>query len=76
MDNKNFKIAIYIRLSRDDGDDLESESVANQRSLLVEYLKNKELVAVDIYVDDGYTGTNFERPDFKRMITDIKKGMP
>lgn len=65
IDNTIFNIAIYIRLSREDGDDLESESVTNQRSLLIGYLKAQNLVAVDIYVDDGYTGTNFERPEFK-----------
>ena len=74
IDNTIFKIAIYIRLSREDGDDLESESVTNQRSLLIGYLKAQNLVAVDIYIDDGYTGTNFERPDFMRMLNDIEKG--
>ena len=72
IDNTNFKIAIYIRLSREDGDDMESESVTNQRSLLTGYLKAQGLVSVDIYVDDGYTGTNFERPEFKRMLNDIE----
>ena len=72
IDNAIFKIAIYIRLSREDGDDLESESVTNQRSLLIGYLKAQGLVAVDVYIDDGYTGTNFERPEFKRMLDDIK----
>ena len=74
IDNTIFKIAIYIRLSREDGDDMESESVTNQRSLLIGYLKAQGLVAVDIYVDDGYTGTNFERPEFKRMLNDIENG--
>ena len=74
IDNTIFNIAIYIRLSREDGDDLESESVTNQRSLLIGYLKAQNLVAVDIYVDDGYTGTNFERPEFKRMLSDIENG--
>lgn len=74
VDNTMFKIAIYIRLSREDGDDLESESVTNQRSLLIGYLKAQNLDSVDIYIDDGYTGTNFERPEFKRMINDIENG--
>ena len=74
IDNTVFNIAIYIRLSREDGDDVESESVTNQRSLLIGYLKAQGLVAVDIYVDDGYTGTNFDRPEFKRMINDIENG--
>ena len=71
IDSTLFNIAIYIRLSREDGDDIESESVTNQRSLLIGYLKAQGLVATDIYIDDGYTGTNFERPDFKRMLNDI-----
>ena len=74
IDNTIFQIAIYIRLSREDGDDLESESVTNQRSLLIGYLKAQNLVAVDIYVDDGYTGTNFDRPEFQRMLKDIEDG--
>ena len=74
IDNKTLKIAIYIRLSREDGDDMESESVTNQRSLLIGYLKAQNLVALDIYVDDGYTGTNFERPEFRRMLHDIENG--
>lgn len=72
LDNTIFKIAIYIRLSREDGDDMESESVTNQRSLLIGFLKAQGLAAVDIYVDDGYTGTNFDRPEFKRMLNDIE----
>ena len=74
IDNKTFNIAIYIRLSREDGDDLESESVTNQRCLLNGYLKAQGLVAVNCYIDDGYTGTNFNRPEFKRMIEDIENG--
>ena len=74
IDNTIFNIAIYIRLSREDGDDMESESVTNQRSLLSGYLKAQGLVAVDVYIDDGYTGTNFERPEFKRMLQDIVNG--
>lgn len=73
-DNINYKIAIYIRLSRDDGDDLESESVTNQRSLLIGYLKANGLVATEEYVDDGYSGGNFNRPGFKRLIRDIEDG--
>ena len=74
IDNTAFKIAIYIRLSREDGDDMESESVTNQRSLLVGYLKAQGLVEVDIYIDDGFTGTNFDRPAFQRLLKDIESG--
>ena len=70
-----FIVAIYIRLSKEDGDKLESESVENQRKLIHHYLKGKEeFVVYDVYVDDGYTGTNFRRPNFERMIEDIEAG--
>lgn len=70
-----FNVAVYIRLSREDGDKEESDSVGNQRKLLTEYIgKKEEFVLHDVYVDDGYTGTNFNRPDFQRMITDIEDG--
>ena len=56
-------------MSRSDGDQQESNSIKNQRALLNDYMgKHPELHKFDEYVDDGYSGTNFERPDFKRMI--------
>lgn len=70
-----FSVAVYIRLSREDGDKEESDSVGNQRKLLTEYVNKKdEFILYDIYIDDGYTGTNFNRPDFQRMIADIEAG--
>lgn len=69
-------IALYIRLSRDDGND-ESLSVSNQRKILLEYVKQSflgEQVLVDTYIDDGQSGTDYERPDFQRMIQDVEKG--
>lgn len=70
-----FNTALYIRLSREDGDKEESDSVSNQRKLLLEYIEGKnEFILKDIYVDDGFTGTSFERPEFKRMIQDIDNG--
>lgn len=71
-DNVDYKIGLYIRLSREDGDDLESESITNQRSLLTGFLKANGLVAVDEYVDDGYSGGNFNRPSFKRLLKDLQ----
>lgn len=72
-DKKVLKAALYIRLSREDGDRLESLSVANQRLLLTEYVdSHDDLEIYNFYIDDGYTGTNFERPNFKRMIQDIE----
>ena len=70
---KIWNTALYIRLSRDDGDKLESESITSQREMLCHFLsQNPDLKYVDEYVDDGFTGTNFERPNFQRMIEDIK----
>ena len=67
--------ALYIRLSREDGDKAESLSVANQRMQLMEFMERQsDLRLHDVYVDDGHTGTNFERPAFKRMIEDIEAG--
>lgn len=69
-----YQVGIYIRLSREDGDDGESESVENQRDLITNFIDGHEdLELVEEYVDDGYTGTNFDRPDFKRMIEDVNK---
>ncbi len=73
-----YKVAIYIRLSKEDVDKGydESESIKNQKSLLTEYVENLgwEYELVDIYIDQGFTGTNFNRPDFQRMIRDIENG--
>ena len=72
---KIYKVEIDIRLSREDGDDGESESVENQRDILHKFINEREnFELVDEYVDDGFTGTNFDRPDFKRLIKDIELG--
>ncbi len=71
--NSSFKVGIYIRLSRDDGN-IESDSIISQKSLLNQYVKENNYNVIDEYVDDGFTGTNFERPAFKRMIKDIELG--
>lgn len=70
--NKTFSAGIYIRLSREDGDKLESESVSNQRDILQRYVKENGHILVQEYVDDGYSGTTFERPNFNKMIEDIE----
>lgn len=70
-----FDVAVYIRLSREDGDKEESDSVGNQRKLIKEYIAKKEdFMIYDTYIDDGYSGTNFDRPSFQRMIVDIEDG--
>ena len=70
--NIEYSVAIYIRLSKEDGDKEESESVTNQRKILRAFAEENHYRIYDEYVDDGYTGTNFNRPDFKRMINDIE----
>lgn len=78
MNNKSgidFNTGIYIRLSQEDKDkkyESDSESVINQRELLTNYVKNNNFNLVGEYVDDGYSGTDFERPGFQKLIEDIK----
>ncbi len=74
FNQKSILAADYLRLSREDGDKLESDSIRNQRSLINDFVKqHPEITLVDEYVDDGYSGTNFERPAFKRLLEDVKK---
>ncbi|MEY8429577.1 recombinase family protein [Lachnospiraceae bacterium 48-42] len=85
MESKQFKkiyhAAIYVRLSKEDGDvagasKAESNSISNQKELIRNFLKDKEdIVVVSERVDDGYSGSSFERPSFKLMMEDIKKGV-
>ena len=67
--------ALYCRLSRDDEYMGESMSIQSQRTMLAQYAKNNGFNEYSYYVDDGFTGTNFDRPDFQRMITDIENGL-
>lgn len=67
--------AAYIRLSREDGDKAESDSIANQKKLIADYLKDQsDCILYDTYVDDGFSGTTFSRPGFQKMISDIESG--
>ena len=67
-----YNVGLYIRLSKEDGEKHESESITNQKSLLLQYAKENNLKVYDIYIDDGFSGTNFDRPAFKRLISDIE----
>lgn len=67
-----YNAAIYLRLSKDDGDKEESESITNQRKILRTYVKENGYLLYDEYVDDGYSGTNFNRPGFQRLLKDIE----
>lgn len=67
-----YKAALYMRLSRDDDGAAESASITTQRKMLRSYAAENGYLVYDEYVDDGWSGTNFDRPDFKRMIADIE----
>ena len=76
---KIWSVALYIRLSQEDSDNgenrEESNSVTSQKTLLNEYInEHKDLIVYDTYVDDGYTGTEFNRPEFQRLLEDMRKG--
>lgn len=66
------KVAIYCRLSRDDGDVNESSSIINQKEMLIEYAKNNNWEIYEIYIDDGYSGGNFNRPGWNKLLEDLK----
>lgn len=66
--------ALYCRLSRDDNTDRESNSIANQKKMLQAYAKENHMGNTKFYVDDGYTGTNFNRPGFQELLDDIEMG--
>ncbi|MBR1386117.1 MAG: recombinase family protein [Bacilli bacterium] len=75
LSNLDYNAGIYIRLSQEDKDkkyESDSESVSNQKEILRNYCKNNGFNLIDEYVDDGYSGTNFDRPGFIQMIEDIK----
>ena len=82
MKNTNlvYDTGAYVRLSKDDLDidgilKSESNSVSNQRDILREYIRShSDLELYDIYVDDGFSGKDFERPEFQRMMEDIEAG--
>ena len=72
MTREDYKVGIYLRLSREDEKLGESESISNQRDLLLNYIRDNNLLLVDEYVDDGVSGTTFDRVGFNRMIKDCE----
>ena len=68
----DYQAGLYIRLSKEDENEGPSESVSNQKSLLEEFVRQHRLQVFDTYIDDGWSGTNFDRPAFRRLIADIK----
>ena len=76
---KIWSVAIYIRLSQEDSDNgdekQESNSITSQKALLNEFIEeHDDLIVYDTYVDDGFTGTDFDRPGFQRLLEDMRKG--
>ena len=73
MPDRIWNAAEYTRLSRDDGDKAESNSITSQKEIIRDYVRrHPEFVIVKEYADDGYSGVNFERPGFRQMMEDIK----
>lgn len=75
ISGKKYRAAIYVRLSKEDGDKIESDSIVNQKDLIQDFLKDKADIEVcSIRMDDGFSGANFDRPAFKLMLEDIRTG--
>ena len=66
---KSYQVASYMRLSREDGDKVLSDSIANQKAMIADYIKEHDgLILTDEFIDDGYSGTTFDSPAFARMM--------
>lgn len=72
MAEKIYKVGMYTRLSKEDGNEGESASIDTQRAIIKDFIQKKGWQLTKEYVDDGYSGTNFNRPDFLRMKRDIE----
>ena len=68
------RTALYCRLSKDDMAQGDSESIKTQKAMLTQYAREHNFLVVEVYVDDGWSGLNFDRPDFNRMLDDIEAG--
>lgn len=67
-----YNVGIYLRLSKEDENTGQSESIENQRTIVENFISNYNWNIVEIYIDDGFSGLNFNRPAFKRMLEDIE----
>lgn len=75
LEKKVYHADLYVRLSQEDGDKEESDSITNQKELILSFVETQEDIQVHtIRVDDGYSGVDFQRPAFQQMLEDIKKG--
>ena len=77
MQNGKYKVAGYLRLSKEDGDKEESDSIVSQKGIIENKIKElgSDYELFDLYIDDGYTGLNTDRPNFQRMLKDIENGV-
>lgn len=77
MENTKYYVAGYLRLSKEDGDKEESDSIGSQRSIIETRIKElgENFELFDLYIDDGYTGLNTNRPSFQKMLRDIENGV-
>lgn len=75
MKQQEYKVGAYCRLSREDDDNVgESGSITVQKEIIKRYCEEKGLLLSAIYQDDGYSGLNYNRPDFQRLLEDIAAG--
>ena len=74
MNDTMYKAAIYCRLSKDDEQKGDSVSIETQKMMLTKFCREQSIEIFDIYVDDGYSGLNFNRPSFKRLVQDLEDG--
>lgn len=75
QENNTYSAGLYLRLSKDDEQQGESVSIGTQRSILVDYCKTNQFSIYNIYIDDGYSGLNFERPGFRALLEDVERGL-
>lgn len=75
QENNTYNAGLYLRLSKDDEQQGESVSIGTQRSILVDYCKANHYNIHKVYIDDGYSGLNFERPGFRELLEDVERGL-
>lgn len=73
--SNTYSAGLYLRLSKDDEQQGESVSIGTQRSILVDYCKANKFNIFNIYIDDGYSGLNFDRPGFRALLEDVERGV-
>ncbi|GHU56260.1 resolvase [Clostridia bacterium] len=71
---ENYKVGVYLRLSQEDETNTQSNSITNQKNLVYDYIIAHGWIVTETYIDDGYSGTNYNRPAFQKLISDIEAG--